>query len=35
MDADCRAIAAILDDLGRDDPMRRYRLGRLQAEGAL
>jgi riboflavin kinase/FMN adenylyltransferase len=35
MDADCRAIAAILDDCGRDDPMRRYRLGRLQAEGAL
>jgi riboflavin kinase/FMN adenylyltransferase len=35
MDDDCRAIAALLDNLDRDDPMRRYRLGRLQAEGAL
>ena len=35
MDADCRAIAAILDGLGRDDPMRRYPLGALQAEGGL
>lgn len=35
MDADCRAIVAILDELGRNDPMQRYPLGRLQAEGAL
>ena len=35
MDDDCRAIAALLDDLERNDPMRRYRLGRIQAEGAL
>ncbi|MEX2479388.1 MAG: bifunctional riboflavin kinase/FAD synthetase [Gammaproteobacteria bacterium] len=35
MDADCRGIAAILDDLGRKDPMRRFPLGALQAEGAL
>jgi riboflavin kinase / FMN adenylyltransferase len=35
MDSDCRAIAAILDDIGRNDPMRRYLLGALQAEGAL
>ena len=35
MDDDCRAIAAILDDLARDDPMERYPLGRLQAGSAL
>jgi riboflavin kinase / FMN adenylyltransferase len=35
MDADCRAIAAILDDVARNDPMQRYRLGKLQATGAL
>jgi riboflavin kinase / FMN adenylyltransferase len=35
MDADCRVIAAILDDLARNDPMQHYLLGRLQAEGAL
>lgn len=35
MDADCRTIAASLDDLGRHDPMLRYPLGRLQADGAL
>jgi riboflavin kinase / FMN adenylyltransferase len=35
MDADCQAIAAILDDLGHNDPMRRYPLGALQAQGAL
>lgn len=35
MDDDCRAIGVILDDLRRNDPMQRYRLGRLQAEGAL
>jgi len=35
MDDDCRAIAAILDDLARNDPMQRHPLGRLQAEGTL
>lgn len=35
MDDDCRTIAAILDGVARDDPMRRFPLGRLQAEGAL
>ena len=35
MDADCRAIAEMLDDLARNDPMLRYPLGRLQAKGAL
>ncbi len=35
MDADCRAIASILDELGRNDPMTAYPLGRLQADGAL
>jgi len=35
MDADCRSIAAILDDFGRNDPMRRYKLGNLQADGAI
>ena len=35
MDTDCRAIAAILHDLGRDDPMLRYPLGRLEAAGEL
>jgi riboflavin kinase / FMN adenylyltransferase len=35
MDTDCRDIAAILDDLGCNDPMLRYPLGRLQAEGEL
>jgi len=35
MDADCRAIAALLADLECNDPMLRYRLGHLQAEGAL
>jgi riboflavin kinase / FMN adenylyltransferase len=35
MDADCRAIAAMLDDLARNDPMLRYPLGRLQAGGCI
>jgi riboflavin kinase / FMN adenylyltransferase len=35
MDADCQEIAVILDNLGRNDPMRRYSLGLLQAEGTL
>ena len=35
MAADCRSIAAILDAFGRNDPMRRYKLGNLQADGAL
>lgn len=35
MDADCRTIAASLEELGRSDPMLRYALGRLQAKGAI
>lgn len=35
MEADCRAIAALLADLARNDPMRRHPLGALQAEGGL
>lgn len=33
--ADCKAVADVLETIGRDDPMRRFPLGRLQAEGAL
>ncbi len=35
MQADCAAIKALLAGLKADDPMRCYRLGRLQAEGRL
>ncbi len=35
MQADCAAIKVLLADLRADDPMLRYPLGRLQAEGRL